>query len=74
MIIVALLFIVAGSVMLSTVAYVLGASWGMIVLAYLGGGWAGLLIGMPATLFVSCLMKRRGQQTSGEELKPVSRR
>lgn len=74
MIIVALLFIVAGSVMASTAAYFLGASWGMIALAYLGGGWAGLLIGMPATLFVSCMMKRRGQRSSGEELKQVSRR
>ncbi|MBC9248545.1 hypothetical protein H4P12_17930 [Paracoccus sp. 11-3] len=74
MIIVALFFIVAGSVMASTTACFLGASWGMIALAYLGGGWTGLLIGMPATLVVSCLRKRHGLRMSGEKLKPASRR
>lgn len=59
MLIVTLVFIVLGSVTTSMLCYMLDASWGMIALAYLGGGWAGLLVALPVTLFISCRMKRR---------------
>lgn len=66
MVIVALIFIVLGSVMTSLACLILDASWGMIALAYLAGGWAGLLIGLPATVYVNCRLRRRTERQAAE--------
>lgn len=46
MIAVLLLLIVTGSFLTSGVLFAQGASWGMIALGYVGGGWAALVIGI----------------------------
>lgn len=74
MVIVPLIFTVLGSVATALACFMLDASWGMIALAYLGGGWAGLLIGLPATLYLSCLARLRAGRYSHKGLKQIPRR
>lgn len=45
MIALVLLLTVAGSFLSSGILLAQGASWGMITLGYVAGGWAGLVIG-----------------------------
>ncbi|WP_295045378.1 hypothetical protein [uncultured Paracoccus sp.] len=48
MIIVALILILAGSLTGAVLLWIQGASFWGIVLGYVGGGWAGLLLGLLA--------------------------
>lgn len=50
MIILALILILAGSFAGAFLLWLQDASFWMIVLGYVGGGWAGLLAGMPVVL------------------------
>lgn len=45
MIVFTLIWILVGSFLAATYMAVTGASWGMIALAYVAGGWAGLALG-----------------------------
>lgn len=52
MIAVALILILAGSLAGSITLWLHGASFWGIVLGYVGGGWAGLLLGLAAVFLV----------------------
>lgn len=60
MIVVALMLILIGALSGAAVLWVQDASWWMIALGYVGGGWAGLLLGLPLTLGVRALMRLCG--------------
>lgn len=44
MIVFTLIWILVGSFLAATYMAVTGASWGMVALAYVAGGWAGLVL------------------------------
>jgi hypothetical protein len=46
MIILVLALILLGSFTAATMFLLKGASWGAVILAYMAGGWAGLLLGL----------------------------
>lgn len=48
MIILVLILILTGSVAGTAVMALQGATWWQIALGYVGGGWAGLIAGLPA--------------------------
>lgn len=60
MIVVVLVLILAGSLTGAVVLWLQDASIWMIVLGYVGGGWAGLLLGLPVMLAVRALACPRG--------------
>ena len=69
MIVLVLMAVLAGSVAGTVALWSLGAPWWQIALGYVGGGWAGLLLGLPCIL-AGCwlrraLTKRRGRDRSG---------
>ena len=63
MIVVMLMFILAGSFGTSIALHAVGASWGSIALGYVAGGWGGLLLGGVLTLLLSA-MKRLSRRRS----------
>ena len=60
MIILALILILAGSFTGAFLLWLHDASFWMIVLGYAGGGWAGLLAGMPMMMLVRLCLNGRG--------------
>ncbi|MBU2958959.1 hypothetical protein Q4511_13540 [Paracoccus sp. 1_MG-2023] len=46
MVAILLMLIVSGSFLTSAILFAQGASWGMIALGYVGGGWAAFIAGM----------------------------
>lgn len=52
MIVLVLLLILAGSLSGAAAMWWHDAPWWQIALGYVGGGWAGLLIGLPVTMAV----------------------
>lgn len=61
MIILCLLAILIGSFATSLALWLSGASWGVIALGYLAGGWAGLGLGA-VTVMLACRLPRSGQK------------
>ncbi|WP_103174818.1 hypothetical protein [Paracoccus sp. SY] len=59
MIILALILILTGSFAGAFLLWLHDASFWMIVLGYVGGGWAGLLAGLPMILLVRLYLNRR---------------
>lgn len=59
MIILALILILAGSFAGAFLLWLQDASFWMIVLGYVGGGWAGLLAGLPMMLLLRLWLNRR---------------
>ena len=58
----AMVILILGLILLgsfSTAAFLMiqGASWGMITLGYMGGGWAGLILGL-SVLYLSSVLSR----------------
>ena len=53
MIILVLALILLGSFTAATMFLLKGASWGTVILAYMAGGWAGLLLGLLLLLLIS---------------------
>ncbi|SNR67082.1 hypothetical protein [Paracoccus sediminis] len=58
MIVLALILILAGSLTGAVALWLHDASFWMVVLGYVGGGWAGLLLGLPMMLAVRLLARR----------------
>lgn len=50
LIVLVLMVILAGSIAATVVLWILDATWWQIALGYVGGGWAGLLLGLPCIL------------------------
>lgn len=61
MIILGLIMILAGSCAGAIILWLKGASLWEIVLAYVAGGWAGLLLGLPVVLMVQQLCVYRAR-------------
>ena len=66
MIIVVMILALAGSAVGSIVLWAQDAAWWQIALGYVGGGWAGLLLGLPAMLAGRWLWQRVPRQPDSE--------
>lgn len=65
MIILVLALILLGSFTAAAIMLCQGASWGVIILAYIAGGWAGLLLGL---LLLLLLHRAKGWEDRGMPL------
>jgi hypothetical protein len=64
MIILVLVLIVLGGVTASVCAFAQGATWAIVLVAYIGGGWVGLLLGASVLLLIRCVAGWKGHVAS----------
>ena len=70
-IVVMMALIIASAIATALVLGLTGASWGMIVLGYVLGGWVGLILGVPVLLLAGRCGKRTARRGAGTPRKPL---
>lgn len=62
MVILILGLILLGSFSTAAFLMIQGVSWGMVALGYVGGGWAGLILGLSVLYLLSMLSRLRDRE------------